>query len=75
VGDHGVRDPVRRVLLLGGRMADLLGRRRMFAAGLVLFTLSSLADGLAWSETFADRLQSGFRGSARRSSPRPRSRS
>ena len=39
------------VLLLGGRMADLLGRRRMFAAGLALFTVSSLLDGLAWSET------------------------
>jgi EmrB/QacA subfamily drug resistance transporter len=38
------------VLLLGGRMADLLGRRRMFMAGLTLFTVSSLLDGLAWSE-------------------------
>ena len=38
------------VLLLGGRMADLLGRRRLFMAGLVLFTASSLLDGLAWSE-------------------------
>ena len=37
-------------LLLGGRMADLLGRRRIFVAGLVLFTASSLLDGLAWSE-------------------------
>src|SRR6058998_967143 len=37
-------------LLLGGRMADLLGRRRMFMAGLTLFTVSSLLDGLAWSE-------------------------
>ncbi|HWJ30713.1 MAG TPA: DHA2 family efflux MFS transporter permease subunit [Gaiellaceae bacterium] len=37
-------------LLLGGRMADLLGRRRLFAIGLGLFTVSSLLDGLAWSE-------------------------
>jgi EmrB/QacA subfamily drug resistance transporter len=36
-------------LLLGGRMADILGRRRLFAAGLVLFSVSSLLDGLAWS--------------------------
>src|SRR5438034_5462340 len=39
------------VLLLGGRLADLLGRRRLFVAGLVLFTVSSLLDGLAWSES------------------------
>ena len=38
------------VLLLGGRLADLLGRRRLFMAGLLLFTVSSLLDGLAWSE-------------------------
>jgi EmrB/QacA subfamily drug resistance transporter len=37
-------------LLLGGRMSDLLGRRRLFMAGLTLFTVSSLLDGLAWSE-------------------------
>src|SRR6266545_7526473 len=37
-------------LLLGGRLADLLGRRRLFVAGLVLFTVMSLLDGLAWSE-------------------------
>src|SRR4051794_593775 len=36
-------------LLLGGRMSDLIGRRRIFIAGLVLFTLASLACGLAWS--------------------------
>jgi EmrB/QacA subfamily drug resistance transporter len=34
-------------LLLGGRAADLLGRRRMFIAGLLLFGLTSLAAGLA----------------------------
>src|SRR5437763_2259346 len=39
------------VLLLGERLADLLGRRRLFVAGLALFTVSSLLDGLAWSET------------------------
>src|SRR5437762_455284 len=39
------------VLLLGGRLADLLGRRRLFMAGLVLFTVASLLDGLAWSES------------------------
>src|SRR5438876_4713698 len=38
------------VLLLGGRLADILGRRRLFVAGLVLFTVSSLLAGLAWSE-------------------------
>ncbi len=32
-------------LLLGGRAADLLGRRRVFIGGLVLFTLASLAAG------------------------------
>ena len=37
-------------LLLGGRLADLFGRRRLFMAGLLLFTVSSLLDGLAWSE-------------------------
>jgi EmrB/QacA subfamily drug resistance transporter len=34
-------------LLLGGRLADLLGRRRIFMGGLVLFALASLAGGLA----------------------------
>src|SRR3954471_16511775 len=38
-------------LLLGGRAADLLGRRRLFLAGIVVFTLASLFAGLAWSET------------------------
>ena len=36
-------------LLLGGRAADLLGRRRVFMVGVALFTLASLACGLAQS--------------------------
>src|ERR1700730_13325867 len=39
-------------LLLGGRLADLVGRRRMFMTGLVLFSLASLAGGLAQSEAW-----------------------
>ncbi len=38
-------------LLLGGRAADMLGRRRMFLAGIVVFTAASLFAGLAWSES------------------------
>jgi EmrB/QacA subfamily drug resistance transporter len=37
-------------LLLGGRLADLLGRRRLFIAGLILFSFASLAGGLATSD-------------------------
>src|ERR687883_2048572 len=37
-------------LLLGGRMADLLGRRRLFISGLILFAAASLAGGLAQSD-------------------------
>jgi len=37
------------LLLVGGRVADVFGRRRMFLIGLVIFTLSSLAAGLAGS--------------------------
>src|SRR6201987_5819469 len=37
------------VLLLGGRMADLLGRRRVFMVGMGVFPIFSLLDGLAWS--------------------------
>jgi EmrB/QacA subfamily drug resistance transporter len=38
-------------LLLGGRAADLLGRRRVFIVGLIVFSAASLLAGLAWSET------------------------
>jgi EmrB/QacA subfamily drug resistance transporter len=37
-------------LLLGGRAADLLGRRRLFLVGIAVFTLASLFAGMAWSE-------------------------
>jgi EmrB/QacA subfamily drug resistance transporter len=37
------------LLLLGGRAADLLGRRRLFMTGVLFFTVASLMCGLAWS--------------------------
>ncbi|MEA2380387.1 MAG: hypothetical protein QOH72_358 [Solirubrobacteraceae bacterium] len=39
-------------LLLGGRLADLVGRRRVFIGGLVLFSLASLGGGLAQSDVW-----------------------
>jgi EmrB/QacA subfamily drug resistance transporter len=39
------------LMLLGGRFADLLGRRTVFLAGLGVFTVASLLSGLAWSPT------------------------
>src|SRR5918912_2740668 len=49
-------------LLLGGRAADLLGRRRVFMTGIVVFTFASLMSGLAWSEgaLIASRAAQGF---------------
>jgi EmrB/QacA subfamily drug resistance transporter len=38
-------------LLLGGRLADLLGARRLFMVGLGIFSVASLMCGFAWSET------------------------
>ncbi|GBH27290.1 MFS transporter [Burkholderia vietnamiensis] len=50
--------------LLGGRLGDLYGQRRMFLAGLVVFTLASLACGVAPSQTLliAARAVQGFGG-------------
>jgi EmrB/QacA subfamily drug resistance transporter len=49
-------------LLLGGRLADLLGRRRLFLVGLVIFSGASLLSGLAWSDDalIAARAIQGF---------------
>ncbi|WP_205471800.1 MFS transporter [Nocardioides sp. SYSU D00038] len=51
-------------LLLGGRLGDLLGRRRIFAGGLALFTAASLAGGLATTQELlvAARAVQGFGG-------------
>jgi EmrB/QacA subfamily drug resistance transporter len=50
------------LLLVGGRVADIYGRRRVFLIGLVIFTLSSLAAGLAGSggELIAARAVQGL---------------
>jgi EmrB/QacA subfamily drug resistance transporter len=37
-------------LLLGGRTADIVGRRRLFVVGLIVFSAASLLSGLAWSD-------------------------
>jgi EmrB/QacA subfamily drug resistance transporter len=49
-------------LLLGGRAADLLGRRRVFMVGVAVFTVASFLCGLAWSEgvLIAARALQGF---------------
>src|SRR5437868_577660 len=39
-------------LLLGGRLGDLFGHRRLFLIGITLFTLASLACGMAWAQGF-----------------------
>ena len=50
------------LMLLGGRSADLLGRRRVFLVGLLIFTAASLASGLAWSShaLIVSRAAQGF---------------
>src|SRR5919205_1015472 len=46
-------------LLLGGRLGDIFGPRRMFLIGITLFTLASLACGLAQSQTFLEGARAG----------------
>ena len=62
-------------LLLGGRLADLLGRRRLFMIGLVVFSLASLARRPGPVRRLAHRRPRRCRASAPRSSPPPRCRS
>ena len=59
------------LLLLGGRAADLLGRRRVFLTGLGVFTVASLASALATSEGGFFAGPPPDRGSVQRCFPRP----
>ena len=61
-------------LLLGGRAGDLVGRKKIFLVGVVIFTVASLLNGLApsWSSSSS---RGGSRASAARSSRPRRSRS
>src|ERR1700751_3341260 len=52
------------LLLLGGRAGDLLGRRRMFVVGLLLFSAASLAGGLATSQAWLLAARAGQGGGA-----------
>ena len=58
------------LMLLGGRATDLIGRRRVFLVGLLVFTAASLASGLAWSPT-ALIVSGQHRVSVQRSCSRP----
>ena len=58
-------------LLLGGRAADLFGRRRLFLVGLGVFTAASLFGGLAQNRGMAGRVPAPCRASVPPSWPRP----
>ena len=60
-------------LLLGGRAADLYGRRRVFIFGLVLFSAASLVGGFATEFGLADERPGGAGHRRRRARPPPRS--
>src|SRR3954449_13404735 len=62
------------VLLLGGRLADVFGRRRVFMLGLAVFSASSLLCGVSWSEGSLIGFRA-FQGLGGRCSHRPASRS
>ena len=55
------------LLVTGGRLGDIFGRRRAFMIGVVLFALSSATAGLAPSDDLAGREPRDSRASARRS--------
>jgi MFS family permease len=63
------------LVLLGGRVADLFGRRRVFLLGTAVFGAASLLDGLAQSQGMLLGARARCRGSAPRWPPPPRWRS
>ena len=54
------------LLVTGGRLGDIFGRRRMFLFGVVVFALASATIGFAPTEGWLDRLPRASRASARR---------